>query len=193
MKINPHKNIPENAKCVFDGIRCQVFQWEQTLYDNTKTTFERILFASWAFVLAILKNWNILITKQEQPGRDSFFSLPGGGIEKSDLTPLDAAKRELFEETGAKSEKWKHWIHFDGTANVVTSVDYFIAQDCEIIAEITPDAWEKIEKIELSFDEFLALSSDERFHHHWNLLPMMYEARLHHEKYEELKSIIFWK
>jgi hypothetical protein len=43
----------------------------------------------------------------------------------------------------------------------------------------------------VSFDELLELSSDPGFHHHWNLLPILYEARLHPEKKAELKKILY--
>lgn len=70
-------------------------------------------------------------------------------------------------------------------------MDYFIARDCEIVQDICPDGGEKIELFEVSFDEFLELSSDARFHHHWNLLPILYEARLNREKYNELYKIFY--
>ena len=71
--------IPAHAKKVFSGIRFEIFQWEQELYDGSTTTFERARFHDGAFVIPILPDGNILLTKQEQPARaGSFYSLPGG-------------------------------------------------------------------------------------------------------------------
>lgn len=98
-----------------------------------------------------------------------------------------------MEETGAVSNKWKDWTIFYGTPSTATFVDYFIAQDVEIIQDIIPDGGERIELFEVSFDEFLELSSDIKFHHHWNLLPILYEARLNREKYNELYEIFYSK
>lgn len=187
-----HHSIPADAELVFDGVRAKIFQWNQTMYDGSVARFERTRFADGAFVLPILKNGNILLTRQEQPARKPFISLPGGGIEENEDSII-AAKRELLEEAGAISLDWKHWLTFDGTTNVATFVDYFIARNCEIIQEIQPDSGEKISLFEVSFDEFLELSSDENFHHHWNLLPILYEARLKKEKYEELKEFLYGK
>ena len=83
------------------------------------------------------------------------------------------------------------WTIFHGTNNVNTSVYYYIARNCLQVSDITPDGGEKIELFTVSFDEFLELSSDIRFHHHWNLLPILYEARLHPEKKEALKKILY--
>lgn len=191
--MRPHPSIPAHAEKVFDGVRCEIFQWNQPMYDGTTARFERARFMDGAFVLPILKNGKILLTRQEQPMRKSFISLPGGAIDDSDISPLEAAKRELLEETGAVSQNWSEWFTFSGTAHTATYVDYFIARDCEIVGAINPDGGEKIELFEVDFDEFLALSSNEKFHHHWNLLPMLYEARLEKAKYDELKKIIFGK
>lgn len=98
-----------------------------------------------------------------------------------------------MEETGAKSENWTHWMEFHGTNLTATYVDYFIARNCEIIESINPDPGEKIQLFEVTFDEFLELSSNEAFHHHWNLLPILYEARLSKEKYQELYARIYGK
>lgn len=189
--MKKHPIIPENAELVFDGVRTQIFQWNQEMYDGTIARFERARFMDGAFVLPILKNGNILLTRQEQPTRSKFISLPGGAIESDDISPMEAAKRELLEETGAISDDWHEWFIFEGTAHTATFVDYFIARNCEIIQDIRPDGWEKIELFEVTFDEFLNLSSDEKFSHHWNLLPLMFEARIDEKKYQELKKIIF--
>ena len=70
--------IPEHAELVFDGIRAKVYQWNQEMYDGSVARFERIKFMDGAFVIPVLKNGKILLTKQEQPARKPFISLPGG-------------------------------------------------------------------------------------------------------------------
>jgi len=49
--------------------------------------------------LIIIENYRDIIQKQG-------YELPGGRIEKEDFSAIDAAKRELFEETGLMSDKW---------------------------------------------------------------------------------------
>ena len=85
----PHPHIPADAELVFDGVRAKIYQWNQKLYNEQFARFERIRFADGAFVVPILKNGNILLTKQEQPARDQFISLPGGGIDDNDVSPLE--------------------------------------------------------------------------------------------------------
>ena len=48
--------------------------------------------------VAILKNNKLLLVKQRHEGRD-IWMLPGGGIEEGE-TSVEAAEREVFEETG---------------------------------------------------------------------------------------------
>lgn len=159
----PHPAIPEHAEMVFRGVRSEVYQWNQKMYDNSTARFERIRFLDGAFVIPILENGNILLTRQSQPTRSEFIALPGGGVEDDDASPLEAAKRELLEEVGAVSDDWHPWYTFHGTANVATFVDYFIARNCKIIQPITEDAGEKISYFEVSFDEFLQISLQENF------------------------------
>lgn len=79
-------------------------------------------------------------------------------------------------------------MEFTGTVNTLTFVNYFIARNCRKVTIPNPDPGEKIRAFEVSFDEFLLLSSDKRFQHHWNLLPELYEARLSHERYDALRK-----
>ncbi|PID83950.1 hypothetical protein CSB09_03480 [Candidatus Gracilibacteria bacterium] len=186
-----HHHIPENAQCVFEGIRNTIYQWDQEMYDRSTARFECNRYTDGAFVVPVLENGNILLTKQTQPGRELFVSLPGGGFDIPNEDPLECAKRELREETGYTSDDWELWFRFDGTSHVMMYVYYFIARNCQKTQEITPDPGEKIETFEVNFDTFLEFSSNPEFQHHWNLLPHMYEARLNTKEYKALREKIF--
>lgn len=188
-----HPSIPEHAELVFSWVRAKVYQWDQEMYDGTTARFERIRFMDGAFTIPVLENGNILLTLQEQPARKPFFSLPGWALDKEWENPIEWAKRELLEETGCTSDDWHHWMDFTWTVHTATYVYYYIARNCRSIQDVAPDGWEKIELIEVNFDQFLELASDIRFQHHWNLLPYMYEARLSQKKYNELYEIIYGK
>lgn len=55
-------------------------------------------------VLAVVvKNNNILLIKRDIPGVDTTWMLPGGKLEDYE-TPLEAAQREVMEETGIRCE-----------------------------------------------------------------------------------------
>ena len=187
-----HKSIiPENAELMFSWIRSQIYQWDQVVYDGSIRRFELIKFIDGAFVLPILPDGRILLTRQEQPGRSQFISLPGGSFDSPDEDPALCAHRELREETGYVAGTLALWMTYHGTNNVQTEVHYYIARDCVYEREIEGDGGEKISLFTVSFDEFLELSSDPGFHHHWNLLPILYEARLYPDKKETLKKILY--
>lgn len=183
--------MPSDAELVFEGVRSRVYQWDQELYDGSVARFERAQYPDGAFALPILENGNILLTKQEQPGRPEFISLPGGMIDADDATPLEAAKRELLEETGYVSDSWHTWTTFEGIGNSLAYVSYFIARNCKRIAPICGDGGEKIELFEVSFEEFLLLSGDVQFRHHWNIALLLYEARVSEIYKQQLYATLY--
>jgi ADP-ribose pyrophosphatase len=183
--------IPNNAELVFSWVRSRIYQWDQELYDGSSRKFEMIRFLDGAFVLPILPDGRILLTRQEQPGRSEFISLPGGSFDSPDEDPALCARREFREETGYRSDTLVEWMTYHGTNNVHTEVYYYIARDCSPEWDIVGDGGEKISLFTVSFDEFLDLSSDPAFHHHWNLLPILYEARLHPDKKEALRKKLY--
>ncbi len=80
-------------------MRSQVYQWDQEIYNGSIRRFELIQFIDGAFVLPILSDGRILLTRQEQPGRSEFISLAGGSFDSPDEDPRACAHRELREET----------------------------------------------------------------------------------------------
>jgi ADP-ribose pyrophosphatase len=184
------EKIPSQAKKVFSWVRFEIFQWEQELYDGTTTTFERARFRDGAFVIPILPDGQILLTKQEQPARNgAFFTLPWGSFDTNDEDPLVCAKRELFEETGYESDEWELFKKEEGTSNVIVDTYFYIARNCQKRrTHINPDHGEKVWLYPVSFEAFLDIALEEKFIH-WNLVPILCRAKID-EKY---RGVLFNK
>ncbi len=82
-------------------------------------------------------------------------------------SPLEAAKRELLEETGLKSDDWKELYVLDvlNYPRIDFYTYLYIARNCTKISEPKLDSGEEIEIEEVDFDTFMKnLSSNkERF------------------------------
>jgi ADP-ribose pyrophosphatase len=60
----------------------------------------------WVVIFALDENDDLLLVRQyRHAGRVICFELPGGGVEDGE-TPLDAAIRELREESGCSASEW---------------------------------------------------------------------------------------
>src|SRR3989344_4305397 len=108
MKIERPKSkqpLPEHAKRVFKGAVFDVYQWEQELYDGTHKTFEKLKRPDTVVVFPVLDDGKILLTEQEQPGKEPFIGATGGKVEEGEDI-LEAVKRELLEESGYEAEEF---------------------------------------------------------------------------------------
>jgi 8-oxo-dGTP pyrophosphatase MutT (NUDIX family) len=47
-------------------------------------------------------SWSLLLIKRTKPGLSPYWVTPGGGVEPSDVSVVDALHREVDEELGAK-------------------------------------------------------------------------------------------
>ncbi len=179
--------IPPHARKVFSGILFDVYQWEQELFDGTKTTFEKLVRPDTVVVYPVLPDGRIVLTRQEQPGKAPFLGAAGGRVDAGE-DPLEAAHRELREETGYTAKHMKlidarHW-----TSKIDWVVYSFVATGITEGGERNLDAGEKIDLMPVTFDEFLEIGCREKFLEK-ELMPKLYEARLDKEKYEELKKL----
>ncbi len=69
--------------------------------------FYQLALPDFIVVFAETESGDVIMIRQYKHGaRRTSLTLPGGLIEKGE-DPLDAAKRELLEETGYRAESWK--------------------------------------------------------------------------------------
>lgn len=154
--------IPPQAKKVFNGVIFDVYQWDQEMFDGSRETFEMVKRADTVDVIAITPEKNFLITRQSQPGKENFYSLLGGRVEP-DEKPVDAAKRELLEESGYVSGDWELFATEDPYSKMEWTIYYYIARDVKKIQEQTLDPGEKIEVLEKNFLDFVTLVDQPEF------------------------------
>ena len=141
---------------VYDGKIITVYKDEVKL-STGKTSFREVVEHSGGVViLALCKKYDIekvLMVKQfRYPLKQALLELPAGKLEKSE-DPLEAAKRELKEETGYSAKKWQDLGY------VYTSPGYsdeklylYRAEDLEFVGEC-PDEGEILIEYEYTIDE----------------------------------------
>jgi len=154
--------IPDDAKKVFKGVMFDVYQWEQELFDGTKTTFEKLKRPDTVVVFAVLPDGKILLTEQEQPGKDSFIGATGGRVDEGEDI-LTAAKRELLEESGYEASEFVLWDAQHPTSKIDWVVYTFVAKGLKKVSDIHLDAGEKIKLKSVTLDELIEIGITERF------------------------------
>ena len=182
--------IPENAKCVFKGVIFDVYQWEETMYNGTKRMFEKVKRPDTVTVFPILPDGKILMTQQEQPGKKhSFIAAAGGRIDEGEDV-LEAAKRELLEETGYEAEQLILWYALQPTSKVEWAVYIFVAKGLKKVAEMNLDGGEKITLRPTTFEELADIATNDReYFYEKEVNEKFFEAKLDPKKMEELKQL----
>jgi 8-oxo-dGTP pyrophosphatase MutT (NUDIX family) len=179
---------PVTSKLVFEGVLFNVYQWEQELFDGTTRTFEQLTRTDASVVIPVTRDGHILVTFQEQPGREQYVALPGGHHDPGE-TPLEAAQRELLEEVGCTAPDWELYDALQPTSKADWAIYYFIARGCELNKEYIEDAGERIRVEKVNFDDFLQLARRPDFAER-ELKVHIYEALLEPAKMKLLREKI---
>lgn len=99
-----------------------------------------------AVIMPVDAKKRVLLVKQYRlPARRFLWELPAGKIDPGE-TALQAAKRELKEETGCKAKKWSKLVDFFPSPGFLAEkMTIYLAQDL-VEGDATPMEDERIEK-----------------------------------------------
>ena len=178
--------LPETAKKVFKGIIFDVYQWELEGYDGKVRTFEKLKRPDTAVIIPVTEDGKIIIAKQEQTGKKPFMGLVGGRLDEGE-DPLEAAKRELLEETGYEAKEWSLFSSAQPLAKIEWAVYVFIARGCKKVAGQNLDGAEKVEMLFVDFDEFVEMTLGDESRDEWLKIKLL-EAKLDPTKMQAMKK-----
>ncbi|MHC2991566.1 NUDIX hydrolase [Pontibacter sp. HJ8] len=103
----------------------------------------------------VTEDGHVLFVRQyKHAAGDIFIELPGGVIDAHETDPLEAAKRELLEETGYTSDDVEPMLQvIDNPTKDTNKVSYFLARNVRKIAEQDLDESEHIEVLKVPLEE----------------------------------------
>lgn len=110
------------------------------------------------FVAAVTGTGELLLVRQyRHPVRDWTLEVPAGSVSDGE-SPLEAAKRELREETGGTADRWTHLTtFFSSSAHLSLRSDAFLAEGV-VLGDPDPDENESVALVRLSLEEAFRLA-----------------------------------
>ena len=113
-----------------------------------------VTFPEAAAVVAVTEDGKIVLKSEYRYAcREDLIEIPAGGVDPGEK-PIDAARRELLEETGYVSEKWQHLVSSRECTSKLTNIMHiFLALDCKKVAAQHLDPTENLDVIVVPFQE----------------------------------------
>lgn len=117
-------------------------------------------YPTWVNVVAITPQNQVVFVKLYRHGiQQTVLELPSGSVETSDKSILDAAKRELLEETGYGEGEFVETGRLSpNSANHANTVHCFLATGVQQISKPAEDETERLEIVTMPLQEVIKLT-----------------------------------
>ena len=131
-------------------------------------------YPDWVNIIAVTKDHQIVMERQYRYGANSTnFEIPSGVMEEGE-TPLEAAKRELMEETGYGGGEWEQIMTLSGNPTMMTNMNHcFLATGVEKVSDQHLDETEVLEVFLKSREEVLSLLDHNEMIHPLMVAPLL--------------------
>ncbi len=117
-------------------------------------------YGDWATILALTKQQEVVLVRQYRHGAQKvILELPGGAMDTRDENPMQAARRELLEETGYDSDNFiQIGCVSPNPANQTNLIYSFLALDAKKVSGQNLDDTEDIEVVLKPLDEVIRMA-----------------------------------
>jgi ADP-ribose pyrophosphatase len=131
-------------------------RWLKVRVDTCELPSARVIepyyvleYPTWLNVVALTAQEDVVLVQLYRHGiRQTVLELPSGTVESSDASVLDAARRELLEETGYGGGEFVETACLSpNTANHVNSMHCFVATGVERVQQPVIDETERVETV----------------------------------------------
>jgi ADP-ribose pyrophosphatase len=151
-----------SRRIVFAGGPIREIALEHVVLPNGEEIREycNIRLADFALVFATTEEGRVILLRQYKHGvKRVCLMFPGGAVDDGEL-PLEAARRELVEETGYASEKWTDLGGFVTNSNQrCNTAHFFRAERCRRVSLPTSPDIEGPDLLLISKDDLLTPAS----------------------------------
>lgn len=119
-------------------------------------------YPDWVNIIAITENGEFVMERQYRHGLDKTCYEIAAGVVENGETPLEAARRELEEETGYGGGEWKELMLISGNPSTTSNLTHcFLAEGVKKVSVQHLDSTEDLSVCLLSLDQVrLLLVSD---------------------------------
>ena len=149
----------------------------RSVHSGREHDFDILQTLDWVNVIPVTDEGSVVLIRQYRHGtREVTLEIPGGMLEP-DEPPLDAARRELAEETGFSADRWEQIGVVEPNPAFQTNRTYtFIARGARLTAKPQPDPNEEIEVEERPLAEIPGLMRDGSIKHALVICAFFYLA-----------------
>ena len=130
-------------------------------------------YPEWCNIIALTKDGKMLIERQYRHAQQIVgYEIPAGVIEEGE-TPLQAAQRELYEETGYTGGQWEQFMVISPNAGACTNHSTtFIATGVEHTSSQHLEPTEDIAVVEMTIEEVWQKLRNDEFHQSLMAAPL---------------------
>lgn len=147
---------------IFDGVLVHLERQEVALPNGAVSVREIIRHPGAVAMIPFTADGKMVLVRQfRKPLDRTVVEIPAGKLELADNDPLEAAKRELEEETHYQAGSWETLVTMYPTpAYLDEKFTLYVAEDLSPVADPRPlDEDEFVEVLECTYEEAMALQA----------------------------------